>query len=198
MFDNNNNFIKNTDINKNGGGSVPFYITSPVGRGRYLVEHRFLWEQFFRDPKMLIGNLLVPGGIFFIFEKLMFSVGRIHCPYRMEDFRISLMDICDPNNIIAMLEMPYPDLVPLCYRIYLLHDKKYMRFMYFTVERGQNGAFLCRWDENGVHYNYGMINTAEWNEQNRDFQSYLEAQVITNIFNGVGKKPEARSLPCSN
>lgn len=134
----------------------------------YYLEHRFIPESLYSENgERLISSLLKGRGAFLI-DVLNF-LGResdYQCPYKENDFQIKPILIGkdgDPNQFaIIEIDMPEPDVSPLCYRVYICHDYNFSNLLYLTYEKGLNGDdMLCGWDSDGSHINYGPVGDDE-------------------------------------
>ena len=88
--------------------------------------------------------------------------------YTPEMYKVSACKLEDGTSIVK-LYMPEPESEPLCYRIYLVLDELLEKANSFTVERGalEGQIFLCGWDENGGHSNFGVLPNVEKEEWER-------------------------------
>ncbi|MBQ1827320.1 MAG: hypothetical protein II126_05045 [Erysipelotrichaceae bacterium] len=80
-------------------------------------------------------------------------------PYKPEDFN-GLNFQPDENTVVYMLKLPDPTEVPLCYRMYMFRDLQTGQTACYTIEKGTDidGSelrFLCEWNNEGKHINYG-------------------------------------------
>lgn len=135
---------------------------------RYQLEHRFIPEALYsEDCERLITSLLTKRGEFLI-DVLNF-LGRdtnYQCPYKESDFQFKPILVGrdgDPNQFAVLeIDMPEPDVSPLCHRLFICHDASFQRLMYLTYEKGLEGnKILCGWNADGAHLNYGAFTGSE-------------------------------------
>lgn len=176
-------FIEDTSqkaVSSNDEYTSPF-LASNLGKIRYEIEHRMLWKHFFADHQRMIALLESKNGLYTLYRKGFESAG-ISCPYQPEDFRVS-HEKGGINMIIYSLELPEPEHIQLCYRIYLAFDKERAHSRYYAVERSREGGFLCGWDQNGTRLNCISIDTPKWSVGERDFNHVWEVTIITDLYN---------------
>lgn len=128
-----------------------------VAENRYLLEHRWLPHWFFEQKEALVGALLTPE-THYLYEVMKRACEDIReaMPYQRSDYRSDRLKL-SPTVYGVRVHLPQPEVVPHCYRIYLLFDAEFTQQAYFTIEYGAGGKYLCRWHEEGQHLNYGII-----------------------------------------
>lgn len=132
---------------------------------RYYFEHRLLPDCFYKYKEKFIMALLTSEG------KFLYDIMSDLCResqeeniYSLEMYKVSACKLEDGTRIVK-LDMPKPESEPLCYRIYLVFDESFEKADYLTAERGimEEQIFLCGWDENGEHFNFGdTTEKEEW------------------------------------
>ncbi len=78
-------------------------------------------------------------------------------PYRESDFRFVFHDPADgpdDDRRIIIINMPYPEELSECRRVFICYHEGYGPSVYYTVERGARGLELCSWDVHANHHNY--------------------------------------------
>ena len=135
--------------NKNKG-----FVPRPV---RYSFEHRMLPQMFYRDPSSLIELLTEDIGLYVAW--------RLHCKnfgieipggnprqFKVEQVRV------DDSTSAFILTMPPPEKIAhnQCRYIFLMFDKTLKKLAYYTLEEDIDADFICGWDANGNHLNYGI------------------------------------------
>lgn len=138
---------------------------------RYTVEHRFFPSELFRNPAQMIGALSQKKGEFVwkMYDIIAVSE-QTENPFKPENFAVKLYRL-DDNWYMIQLVMPKADSQPLCERIYIIFNETFKKVFYYTVERSvaveRGGAetwFLCRWNAEAEHLNYGEV-SGEENEE---------------------------------
>ncbi len=145
-----------------------------AGELRYVVEHRFLPDELFREPAQIIGALSHKKEEFIwkLYE-ILSDAEKIENPYKKEDFTVQLYRLEEPW-FMAQIIMPDPGSEPLCSRVYIVFGEEFKKVYYFTVEKGgvlqkdgKDEWFLCRWTDKKEHENYGKISGGEKEEVER-------------------------------
>lgn len=169
--------VENEGAANTGFEEVPPFVASETGKLRYAIEHQILREHFFSEPKKTAALVASENWIFLLYENVFKSQG-IEMPYTPEDFSVKTAKISE-QTCYACIELPEPEFVPLCYRIYILFDMDFRMLSYYTIERGRKRGFLCEWDKNGNHINYHGVNTPMFDRKQRAFQSAAETLIIS-------------------
>lgn len=171
--------LSESEVRVNIGQPTP-YMASSLGKARYDIEHRMLWQHFFAQREKTIAILCAKDGLFTLYRKVL-EENCVHNPYGREDFHVRYSEI--GNNLrIYTLELPSPEHVPLCYRIYMLFDSNRPFSEYYTVERGIEGGFLCGWAANGCHGIYCSISSPEWTLGDHDFKAAQETDLVIDLY----------------
>ena len=141
---------------------------------RYHFEHKLLPHYFYQAPYRIMTHLLSKS-VMYSWQKLC-NYNEIDPTYNEKDTKTSLYFLAgdgeDDDLLIERVVLPEPDQDLLCYRIYLLYDVYKEKAVYYTIESdkmtnemfpydGGEFVFVCSWDEDGSHYNYGTILLAD-------------------------------------
>ena len=181
MFDNfNNNKNSNPAAAPGGQNGAEIYLVSELGRARYEIEHVALRDNFFRAPMDVMLSLAPEGRLFNMYSDL-FKAGGLPFRYSKEDFGAEGMNFGD-GNLLLRMELPKPEYTHLCYRIYMVCSKNCDRLEYYTIERGMEGGFLCRWD----HDQHTLLhNLAEPDMSGQPaVMKLIEIKLIMDMFEG--------------
>ena len=127
---------------------------------RYIVEHLELPHEFYdAGPMLLYHTLGKPGEVISSIYNELEIAGEIPgCPYLPEEFsETHRVYVHDQDSVLVIrIEMPAPTEVRTCRAIYLCYGQFGGYHMYFTSELNSEGKFfLCGWDENYRHVNFG-------------------------------------------
>lgn len=156
-----------------------FYLDSELGKLRYELEHRILPYQFYNNTKSFIRAQLGEGGTFGLYSYIFERAGLAN-PYTSADFSVNAGKV-DEGIYLLTLRLPYPEYMPLCYRIHMVWDEEFGHLAYYTMERSLKDDFLCGWTADGVHTNYGPVE----NPSNMDGLGLAaEAAVVAKYFKG--------------
>lgn len=162
---------------------------------RYQFEHRILPHYFYQSPYTIMTYLLSEG-IMHPWQIVCDSNGT-DPTYSEADTKASLYFLAgdgeDDDVFIERIILPKPDKDLLCYRIYLLYDVYKENAVYFTIESDQmtnemspydggEFVFVCSWDEESVHHNYGEILLADSSD---DAAMDKEFAIIYNLYNSL-------------
>lgn len=130
------------------------------GRVRYYFEHELLPHLLYSDTKQMVEYLLEDKGV------VLWSVMSDACkenhfimPYQVEQYKVHHHKVSEDCSIIRIV-MPEPTIELLCFEIYFVYDSACGKGTYFTIERGARSKdrFLCAWNSEGRHLNYGTCN----------------------------------------
>lgn len=143
---------------------------------RYAVEADILPHLILgRDGLSVVAAMLEKKSDFFV-ELFSSQYVRI---YSASDFSVKNFEI-DANHSILEVEMPEPEVSPLCEKLIIAVDSSMKVIRYLTVEKGfaegpfASGPFLCEWklsnesSEGRMHLNYGnfsqpkLMEILEW------------------------------------
>ena len=133
-----------------------------VVKARYTLEHKLLPTLVYGEKESFILTLLQRENIIYDFLAEILKIDNDTNPYQVEDFKVSVKKIGD-NILCVTIKFPEPEEPPLCYCAHIIFDFNLDKICYFTVENGidrqnQSTQFLCSWDENETHQNYGCCN----------------------------------------
>lgn len=157
----------------------PLYNICREGDVRYYIEHIMLKDLFFKDTKAIVSN---------ISEKLLYDIylDMYNTNNAVQDFdndfEVRKMKIAE-NHYMACCFLPKPIYTPLCYRIYLCFDENTKKLGYFTIEKStmDDSAFVCSWDAQGTHHNYGQIASAVF-DTDTEMMMAIEAKYISDLY----------------
>ncbi len=137
---------------------------------RYLVEHVILPKNFYEQKINFIYVMIKSGGeyVYDVTKDIIENDGG-QCPYSSDDYGIHFIRMdekAEHGNYILTAEFPMPEKEPLCIRAICIFDldtsnnESFSKYRYFTVESGVNEGdkpFLCAWNEDGSHSNFGEV-----------------------------------------
>ena len=126
---------------------------------RYQFEHKFLPGMFFEHPEALITLLLDDASKLCSIIGDIFDYAKIENPYSPDDFKAEPVKI-DENNYAIQITLPEPFTEPLSYFHYIFFDIDFKKTAYFCLEKGNDffgkeEPFLCGWDSDHNHLNFG-------------------------------------------
>ena len=161
---------------------------------RYHFEHSALPRYFYEAPDNML-DVLDRVGAYALFTSLADENGVAY-DYSDEDFAQALYASAD-GTLLLQLDLPQPENTPDCYRIYMLYDPDTQAAAYYTLEYDamavelggpqdalSESAFLCGWDAEGTHGNYGGVNVPRKGIDGYDDALYAEAEGLAE-FAGV-------------
>ena len=132
---------------------------------QYEFQHRLLPNWSYNSPQFF--NDLVNNGekqTLFKAAKSVYDNRKEEIPYKEEDFG-GFHARLDVDTVVIVLRFPKPEEVPLCYCALIYLDTKTNRIAYYTLEKGKDPIserdmqFLCGWDYEGKHQQYGSVYT---------------------------------------
>lgn len=138
-------------------------------QARYFVEHQILPKDFYQE-KMKFIYVMMKGKdyIYDVMSDILESQGG-KIPYSKDQFDVKLAKAKedeDDKDYVLVIDFPFPEAEPLCYRAIALFDmdeEKNISFTearYFTIERSVDETYpplLCAWNRDGSHSNYGEV-----------------------------------------
>lgn len=129
---------------------------------RYIVEHTFFPSELYKSPANMIGALAQKKGeLLWKMYEVIAAGEKTENPYQPEDFQVDLYQM-EKGWFMVQIIMPAPELQPQCSRVYVLFLEEFKEVHYFTVEQGVPGEyFLCRWNSQGDHENFGTVSGDE-------------------------------------
>ena len=143
---------------------------------RYYFEHRLLPQLLFEDADQLLGFIL-ENSINQLWLNFIADLDFVN-PYTADDFNQSIVYQTE-NAVIVRADLPKPEDSPLCLRVYFYYDFNADIKAYFTVEYDNffgESWFLCEWTQEGVHNDYGTIDTVKPADAD-DYAESLEREV---------------------
>lgn len=156
---------------------------------RYYFEHVELPDWFYRKGEKMIKKLGEEGGTFLqrVMELLCKEVRQEMCNIKGQ-YKVIVCEKCEEYSMIR-IDMPEPEREMLCSRVYLVYSGDYRRRKYFTVERGVSPEvkFLCSWEPDGNHCNYGQHNMN---------MSETEKRIVEIFGNSKSSRFPGRSVNC--
>ena len=96
--------------------------------------------------------------------KRVYENNNEECPFKEEDFGGFHVRM-DVKTVAVVLRFPKPEEVPMCYCSFIFLDAETKRIGYYTLEKGKDPIserdmqFLCGWDKEGNHQQYGSVYT---------------------------------------
>lgn len=129
---------------------------------RYYCEHERLPEMFFENKNAFIKELLDEDrNLLYELITQACEAEKIVCPYTENQYSYRKKSINDTYDMLKLI-FPNPEEKLLCSSVYLVFDKEFADKRYFTVERDcikgrKRIYFLCEWDSDHTHYNYGRV-----------------------------------------
>lgn len=162
-------------------GERPSYEATLLGRMRHQVERRFLPEYFFSNPTGFMSEFTDEYGFYVMYAVAFKECARKKIPYWNTDFATDVTKT-DSGDYLAIAELPAPDLLGLCYRMYFLFDAGFEKLGLYTVELTEDGAQLCRWDADGNRITISAIETGPWREKSKEDKD-AELQMVADSFN---------------
>lgn len=127
---------------------------------RYTLEHKVIPGWLYNEKETLVYALLSRDDLLYAVISDMLSEQGLLNPYSPGQFKAVPLE---PEDDVCGIKImfPEPEDEPLCYYAILFFDWNFTRLSYFTVERGNDFGrqrpFICGWDKNGTHLNYGSL-----------------------------------------
>ena len=140
----------------------------------YCFQHRLIPQTFFEDKVAFVNALAADNTkmLFSWMDSFFEHVGAEN-PYTEDMFGVDVMQY-DQRVYIIKISFPKPEKKLSCYSGYMLFDKKCNKQMYFCVEKGEDDDFLCGWDSENRHYNYGKCDCRGREALNRCLRIYFK------------------------
>lgn len=148
---------------------------------RYYMEHQLLPKLFFEKKAEFINSILdEENNLLYEFITQICEEENISCPYKAEQYKISNYKIGDYEHMIKAT-FPSPEETPLCSKAYFMFDEEFNNIRYFTVEcateKGKKQKYyLCAWDEERSHLNYGQAPNGVQELDDTVIKYYLDSQ----------------------
>lgn len=133
---------------------------------RYQFEVFYLTSLFYQNPEKLIKEIKEYNSkLYTLMEECYIEINKqngssIQIPYKPDDFNVKDIFI-NFKTICVCIEMPKPERMPLCHRIYLVCNLDYTNCQYFAAEEDPHCIFFCGWTKNHSHENYGICVNVE-------------------------------------
>ena len=129
---------------------------------RYYFEHRLLPNELHNNAAELV-HFLQANGLYRLWMNFT-EANNLDTFYTEDEFSLcTLTDVRQGENaVLIRLTMPVPEDTPLCLRIYMYWDPDTGKTGYYTIEYDNffgDTWFLCSWDKDGNHMDYGTIDT---------------------------------------
>lgn len=130
-------------------------------RTRYYFEHEFLPRVFLEKGETVIEMLQKYGGrLLYKMMEQECKDAKVWCRYKESQYGCCTKKIGDGYTMLC-LRFPNPGKSHMCSSAYCVFDKGYSVVRYFTLEservRMKMVFFLCEWDSERYHFNYGMV-----------------------------------------
>lgn len=130
---------------------------SDITQIRYFFEHKFL-PHIYYDPKIILPvSIKQNPDVIRQNWKNILNKEQVQDIYPDDAWEVQSYEL-DPHTASNRIICPIPEKEPQCYYIYMLFTYDLKRFYYFTMEKGglfDSGPFLCGWDPDGKHRNFG-------------------------------------------
>ncbi|MCR4647348.1 MAG: hypothetical protein K5695_18395 [Oscillospiraceae bacterium] len=144
----------------------------------YYFQHKLMPELFYEDMAQFVGTVLQQGSAWLCdVHRDLFEQGDLAFPYSEEDYAIQPVKY-DDGTFILLISPPSPEETPLCYCIILIFDPDFSKPAFYTLEKSGSpsrrapGAYLCGWDAEGCHMNYGPFDVDPKKALTRCLQIY--------------------------
>lgn len=123
---------------------------------RYAFETDILPHLFYDLKDRFVAPVLKDKNVLYATMNEVYKSHGIENPYTEDQITIDLGRITD-EVLMLKLVFPEPEMEPFCYWSYLLFDRNFEKCSYFCVEKGRfdDKPFICEWDMEGNHQNYG-------------------------------------------
>ena len=118
---------------------------------RYYFEHKMLPRYFYEKPEALL-EVIRNVGVYPLWETVAKENGTD--PHYPEEDYITHFYRAEDGSQIIQIEMPDPDMEPLCYRIYFIYNPDKEITAYYTAECSSfvpEICFICTWDKEDNH-----------------------------------------------
>ena len=144
----------------------------------YYYQHKLLPRLFFEDREQFVGTALERGSTWFCnVHRELFEQFELAFPYSEEDYNIQPVKQED-GTLLLLFVPPAPEETPLCYCIILIFDPDFKKLAYYTLEKSGSpsrrapGAYLCGWNAEECHMNYGPFDVEPKKALHRCLQIY--------------------------
>lgn len=110
---------------------------------RKRIENVLFKNKFIKDPFAFVEKFLNNSDFLFcVYESTFFKSG-VPFLYNKSDFNITFYRF-EGEIIVLRADLPKPELVGICYRIYFIIDNKKMSLGYYTIVETGTGIELVR------------------------------------------------------
>ena len=124
----------------------------------YFFEHELLPSLFFTRTEKFVNRIANGKNALFMLMSTQCTEEGAENVYGPGDFDATPVKIAE-DKLALIIRFPEPIGEPLCYYAVLLFDPTFKKKAYYCVEMadpfGESDPFLCGWDENGRHLNFG-------------------------------------------
>ena len=152
----------------------------------YEFQHRLLPNWSYNAPKFF-NDLVNEGEKQTLYKaiKSVYDNRKVECPYKEDDFS-GFHTRLDVDTVAVVLRFPAPEEVPLCFCSLIYLDTNDNRIGYYTMEKGKDPItgeemqFLCGWDNEGNHRQYGSVYT-----KNMNFGDVFLVRFFYSVFRGL-------------
>lgn len=130
-------------------------VLSVTHTSRYILEHKVIPNLLYSEGFGFMAAIVSKNNVLNkIFKDIMNEEG-VENPYGDKPITVDPFKI--DNILVARINFPEPEEMPLCYRSYVFFNAETENAAYYSIEKGQNDGeiFLCGWNKEGVHLNYG-------------------------------------------
>lgn len=141
---------------------------------KYMFEHQLLPSWYYKDKGNFVAALVQEDStlLFHIMGEIC-EKEHVRMPYTADMYSFELYGISEDVMLLRQ-SMPEPSDEPLCFRVYFMFDRQFEKMGYYTVEKGQgDDLYLCGWDAEGNHANYGGCPDGERPETDRIIDIYM-------------------------
>ena len=129
----------------------------------YQFQHNLLPRWTYTTPQF-INDMMNTGVGTTLYKaaKNFYEKNNTELPYKEEEFKGYTARI-DDDTFLVVMRFPKPEETPLCFASFIFADIKTNEKAYYTVEKGKDPfdgrdmQFLCTWDKNASHRNYGSV-----------------------------------------
>jgi hypothetical protein len=157
---------------------------------RRKVEHEYLRDYYYKNPTGLVADVTDEFGLHNLYVNFMKIEKMRKFLYKPKDFLIDTGKT-ERDDYLVIAELPEPEEVGLCYRMYFLFDAKFEHRAFFTVEREEEGAQLYLWDEDKKQVPIAPIETGRWAEKTKE-ERHAELQLVNDVFYGVPEEERGK------
>lgn len=135
-----------------------------VNQSRYYIEQTYLPHVLFKNERLgksFLTGLMEDGGkmMHTLFDSI-YKTRDEDCPYSADQFSVKTEEVAVKDTVakfcVVTVDLPKPEEMLLCSRIFICFGPSFEKLRYFLVERSFDSEFaLCHRDGEGAHLNYG-------------------------------------------